>query len=309
MSTLKIRQKIKQLNNIDLDKNDYKFLVSQLRAASDGINMPIQFRSLEIYFRARVCNSMKIQKVTELGAPPATLITGYQRCNPPGVSMFYAASKRMTALLECDSKEGDTVYLGQWINNTYVPINRIFAQLNDELVEFSESDMHFHTYLETLFTRQIHKTFNIEYKLTAAAAELLTTRYFHKHTFQTHNGETETIDTDGTGGLSYPSVTNKSNSYNTVFHANFANKNLKLIHVTQLRITKKTDREYSVKIIDTANETLDGNILWLNSQHSIPKQDISSRTGIELISNGRDYIVPVYDTPLTDDNINRFLNE
>ncbi|QOJ23559.1 MAG: RES domain-containing protein [Gammaproteobacteria bacterium] len=307
MSTLKLRQKIKQLNSIDLDKVDYKYLVSLLWSASDGVQVPIQYKSIEIYFRARICNSKKIDKVSELGAPSADLITGYQRCNPPGIPMFYAASKRITALLECDVQEGDIVYLGQWINTAYVPINRIFSHSEMEMHNFSEIDILYHSFLETLFTRKIHKTFNVEYKLTAAATEALTTRYPKEETIKI-NGKIKNITIDGTGGLYYPSVTNKSNSYNTVFHANFANANLKLVHVTQLKITKKTDREYSIEIIDTTNETQDGNILWLGSRHSIPRQEIS-KVGVEFFCNGRDWIIPVRDIPLADDDISRFLNE
>lgn len=308
MSIFKLTQKIKQINRIDLDKADHKYLVSLLWSASDNIRMPLEYRGTEIYFRARVCNSKKIDKVSELGAPPAELITGYQRCNPPGISMFYGASKRITALLECDAQEGDILYLGQWINRTYVPINRIFSQSDTELQNFSEIDILFHSFLETLFTRQIHRTFNNEYKLTAAATEVLTTNYPENMPVQESNGETTVIQSEGTVGLSYPSVTNKSDSFNTVFHASFANKNFKLIHVTQLRVNRKTNREYSVEIIDTANETVDGNILWLNSNHSIPKQ-VTSGEGIEVYSNGRDWVIPVRDTPLTTEDINHFLNE
>jgi|CXWL01.1.fsa_nt_gi hypothetical protein len=239
MSIFQLRQKIKQLNRIDLDKADHKYLVSLIWSASTNVRMPLGYKGIETYFRARICNSKKIDKVSELGAPPAELITGYQRCNPPGVPMFYAASKRLTALLECNAQEEDIIYLGQWVNNNYAPINRIFSQSDAELQSFSEIDIIFHSYLETLFTRQIHKTFNNEYKLTAAATEVLTTNYPENIPFQTPDGKTTLIQTEGTAGLYYPSITNKSDSYNTVFHANFANANFKLIHVTQLKVTKK----------------------------------------------------------------------
>lgn len=310
MSSIKLIQIIRQINNIDLDKADYSYLVSLIRSASDKFSLRIMPIANKIYFRARICNSKNIDQVSELGAPTASQIGGFQRCNPPGVSMFYASSKRITTLLECDVKDGDIVYIGQWISKTLAPLNRVLTNPEDTESDVRTDTEHiFLTFIETLFTRQIHKTFSNSYKVTAAVTEVLTTGYPKKMSFIGRNNEEVIVETDGTGGLCYPSVTNISNSYNTVFHSSFTDTNFLLMHVTKLRVIKRTDKEFSVEIIDTANEIEAGKILWLNNNYSIPREPIEDKNGIILMTNGRNWVIPVRNNPLTAEDIKLFLYE
>lgn len=219
-TTVNIRNLIRTLNRLDLSCTDYPTLVSMFRDAIIGIRVSIGLSpSTELYFRARICNSPKPSEVHEIAAPPAEFVSGFQRCNPPKHSMFYSASKRLTALLECDVQPGDVVYLSQWANNKPTPRNRILLMDDEqEGVSLNANEQLLHSYIDTIFTRQIHETFSDAYKLTAALTEVLTTGF-------TPNGEHDIRD-DRTVGLIYPSVVDITGSYNTVFHAPFSSERL-----------------------------------------------------------------------------------
>ena len=66
MTEENIRDLITQLNRLDVDRADYKYIVSIFRRAIKGVKTNISYRSTELYFRARICNELKPSKVREL---------------------------------------------------------------------------------------------------------------------------------------------------------------------------------------------------------------------------------------------------
>jgi len=302
MTEENIRDLIKQLNRLDVDRADYKYIVSVFRRAIKGVRANISFRSTELYFRARVCNELKPSKVSELKAPPAELVKGFQRCNPPGAPMFYCAANRITALLECNVKEGDVVYLSQWAGREPAPVNTIMSSdtNNNFNMQMTAREINFYTYIDTIFTRPVHKTFSNVYKITSAATEVLTTGY--KSMKERYIGE------DGTVGILYPSVANIENSYNCAFHASFADSRMELLHVMELVVKSRDGKKVAVEVTDNAIEFLDGNIEWLNDSSSVPKRR-KNNDSLEFISNGRSWLIPISDTNPTSEEIDALMNE
>ena len=208
MSISELRRTIQRLNRLDLDHVDFLEIVSSLRAASKGIFASLyRGANTESYFRARVHNGEQLSNLNDFGAPPPELVKGFQRCNPPGAPMFYTASKRINALLECDVQQGDIVYLSQWCCKEPPPVNVVLSPLSHhDSNHGSTLDEVFYTFLDTIFTRPIHASFSNQYKLTAAAANVLTTGYLAHDAYD--------VRTDGTVGLLYSSVANAYSGYN-----------------------------------------------------------------------------------------------
>lgn len=300
MSNLDLRRTFQEFNRMDLARADYKSIVKKLREASKDTTIPL-ISSTGIYFRARICNSGEVDHISQLWAPPPSSVVGYQRCNPPGVPMFYAASNRQAALIEIGAQDEDLVFLSQWISKSPLPINRIFTpQLPEETKDLSPRDMLFNNYLDTLFTRQIHESFSDQYKLTAAATEVLTTK-FVEDSFSD-------VRMDGTVGLRYPSVADRFKSENTVFHADFARERLELIHVTKLKIVTNSTTNPKIVILDTVLETVDGSLIWQGSPNHIPLP-LKDRGRVTIIPNGRSWTVPVFQHPPSETDISKFLSE
>lgn len=302
MSTSELRRTIQHLNRLDVDQVEFLEIESLLRAASKGVSAPLyRAASTELYFRARVHNGEPLKRLSDFSAPPPELVNGFQRCNPPGAPMFYAASKRINALLECDVQPGDIAYLGQWICKEPPPVNMALSPLvHHDSSHSSTLDELFYTYLDTIFTRPIHETFSNQYKLTAAAAHVLTTRFIPH--------EANDVRADGTVGLRYSSVANISSGYNTAFHTHFATERLELLHVIRLRILSRSGKQIRLEILDNAVEHLDGDVLWLGQQHAIPKLRFSSKQ-LEFISNGRVWTIPVRTEPANEHEIEVLLHE
>jgi|CXWL01.1.fsa_nt_gi hypothetical protein len=301
MAEENIEMLIKRLNRLDVDSADYNFIVSIFRKAIEGARIRLSHRAFQLYFRARICNDAKPLKINELKAPPTEFVKGFQRCNPPGMPMFYSSSKRITALLECNVKAGDKVYLGQWLSRKPAPVIMIMSsEMDPELTELTQRESSLYAYIDTVFTRPIHETFSNAYKITSAVTEVLTTGYQEIKDFY--------IGEDYTVGILYPSVANIEDSYNCAFHANFASNRLELLHVMELVVKSRDGKKIAVEITDNAIEFLDGNIEWLNAPHAVPK--LRDRFDVLLIiSNGKSWVIPIRDTMPTPEEVDELLNE
>src|SRR5690606_26047269 len=128
------RQEIINLNRIDSKRASYDLLISTYRRITEGLQIVVGLAGGgELFYRVRVTNH-KPQKISDLQAPPIQNVLGYQRCNPPGIPMFYAASRRIVALQETRVKKGQIVYLSQWIAPNQIPVNRIFDSEENQKV-------------------------------------------------------------------------------------------------------------------------------------------------------------------------------
>ncbi len=301
MST-KIRDIIRELNRIDLETVEYQKVVEKIMPLVTQIPMFIQMsKSTELFFRSRICNNKGIECIDELFAPPNELVKGFQRCNPPHKSMFYSSSKRITTLLECNVKVGDIVYLSQWINKEPTPLNILLSHnIETNLQQISSEQEIITSYLDTIFTRPIHKSFSNAYKITAAITELITNNF--------KPNKDQDIRDDENVALVYPSILDIQGSYNTVFSPNLAKERLLPLHIMKLKVIEKNGRSIKVKIIDNAREVIEGKIIWLNDENKIPTL-ITNRNKLQFQWTGKVWSIPIQNSSVTQNEIEELLNE
>ncbi|WP_339540326.1 RES domain-containing protein [Pseudomonas sp. RA_5y_Pfl1_P24] len=297
ISRSEAREQIRKLNRIDPRSASYDSIRSTFNKITHGLNVVVGIAGGgEMFYRARVA-SKKPVKITELHAPPAHLVRGYQRCNPPLTPMFYAASQRAGALLETRVSEGDTVYLSQWIARDRIPVNRIFDSEENQAVNgmpaaaFSgPNDDLLLAYLDTQFTRRIHASFADDYKFTAAIAQFLTCNF--------HKDDEHTIRDDGHVALKYPSVLGLDTWHNTAMHAEFASKRLELLHVMELKVLSVNDSSIRVDILDTATTFEAGVICWSSDPSLVPTL-LEKNRAVPFIFDGRKWNLQLFEGPVT----------
>lgn len=220
-------------------------------------------RSSETLFRARVINEgAKPTMAAHMGAPPANLVPGFQRCNAPGQSVFYSSSRRMTALLECRVRPGDTVYLSQWMSRQPYPINLHFDAADHLASTRSAQAEALFSHFETLFSRRIAASFSDDYKFTAAIAELLTRGL--------PSASRLDIREDRSVALRYPSVVKYDDSINTSMSASMANDRLELVHVMELRIKDVFADAVKIDVLDNGFGRKNGLIEWTGVAANVP---------------------------------------
>lgn len=295
---------IKELNRLDLDKIEYGEVLEKIKPLVIQIPMFIQMsQSSKLYFRSRVCNYKEIDSINELLAPPKESVTGFQRCNSPGKSMFYSSSKRITTLLECNVGIGDIVYLSQWISKEPIPLNVLFSNNieNNSPKSTTSTEEIIINYLDTIFTRPIHKSFSNSYKLTSAITELITNKFKPSKALD--------IRDDKTMALLYPSILDISGSHNIVLPANLAKTRLQPVHIMKLKVIERDGRSIKVKIIDNGREVLDGKINWLKDETKIPLPIENKNKGLIVQWTGNSWSIPVGNSELTQEIIEKILNE
>ena len=296
LSTAEIRAKIRQLTRVNLKTAGYETIKSVFDSMLPGLLTEIKMTSGgELFYRARIgCEKPNI--VRQMMSPPAECVRSYQRCNAPGDPMFYSASKRATALLECGAKAGDTAYLGQWIGRQQIPINNIFYMSNDVGGhEISPKQDVILTFFETLFTRRIDKAFSDDYKLTAALTTILAGSFLGDNPFN--------IGADGRAGLRYPSVAHIDGGYNTAFYPEFAEERLEFLHLMEIKIADVSGENFAYEVADTAYVFDDGIIKWTGKPDLIPVPLSSDKHGVLFKFDGEKWRIQVRDTAPSPDDL------
>lgn len=307
-SRLQIRQEIKKLNRLDPRRALYSSINSTYTAITEGLRVVVGMAGGgELFYRVRRVKGAKPTRVVELQAPSPELVTGYQRCNPPRVPMFYAASQRKGALVEARVEAGEVVYLSQWIGRDRIPVNRIFDSDETQIGPgHSLSTIHgpnddiILAYFDTLFTKRIHSTFSDDYKFTAAIAQQLTTKFPYNELHDIHN--------DGFVALKYPSVLGTDTFHNTAMHASFASERLEILHAMEICIHKADEKSTLVDILDTAIHFDDGNIHWSGNPNHIP-EILGATRSVPFIFDGSRWNLKLHDGVITPEYIKLLMED
>lgn len=306
LSRLEIRQEIKKLNRLDPTQAAYAAISATYVRITTGLHIVVgKAGGGELFYRVRRTGGSKPSNISELQAPPARFVTGYQRCNPPGVPMFYAASRRVGALVEARVEVGEKVYLSQWIGREQIPVNRIFDSEENQVVPgIDMTTMHgpnddlVLTYLDTQFTKRIHSTFADDYKFTSAIAQQLTAQFppndFHD------------IRRDGFVALKYPSVLGLETSHNTAMHASFAAERLELLHVMELRVISCGGADVVVEVTDTAVGGEGDAIRWTGDPTLLPTLLEKGRS-VPFIFDGTKWNLQLHQGPANADYISALM--
>lgn len=302
-NTVEIRKKIKWLNRQDPSKQNFEQLKKTYREVLKGLVIPVMGAPAhEFYFRARVNLNKRPDNVKEFMAPPPELVDGYQRCNGPSTPMMYTASRRKTALLECGVKDGDVAYLSQWIAKSAIPTNMMLipSEIHNHEKLKTRLQEHIYSYVDTLFTRRIDKSFSDDYIFTAAISDMLC-----------RNFESETIvakGSDNSIAFRYPSIVDIENSYNTVFTDVFSRQWLELCHLMEVRVIQSGVNGFEIEVLDNATDFSSGQIHWSGDQSKTPTV-VDQNGGVAFTSDGKIRRLVTNSVPHTADSLRALFDD
>lgn len=242
------REIIRQLNRLNLDTADYRHTQFLIKRLIHGLAFRAITPGLQIHLYRGVIYQSKPLETKYLRYPPNNLALNFQRCNPPGKSMFYCSPDSAAVFYELNVKPGDLVYLSAWSVIREFLLNQISPQ-NDEGVSSSVKEV-ISTYFETKFSQPVHETYSSQYKITSAIAEKLC------------SGEM----IDGTsmflGGLTYPSVAHPARSENVAIQPHVVDLCLRLDYVEELLVTSVDGYKIGYERKDFSSRFEDNNINW-----------------------------------------------
>ncbi|WP_207552662.1 hypothetical protein, partial [Chromobacterium violaceum] len=248
-----VQQRLTELNRIDLARADYDYLLKQIGLLMEGVLVQAFTPQLGTVLYRGVPYENKPMATSFLGAPPAEIVTGFQRCNPPGKPMFYASIDPNAIFAELDAKVGSKIYLSTWtvVENFYY--FRIPPRANEES-QSSPAYAKTETFFETRFAQPIHETFSEQYKLTAAIAEQLSGKPVVPRV--------PIRQMPKLAAVAYPSVAHKGRPDNIAIRPEVAASCLKLENVTELIIVDRETDSWSVEAIDFSAGFSNGVISW-----------------------------------------------
>lgn len=207
--------------------------------------------------RARVCNRLP-EHLSEIGPPPADVVSSFGRANFPRQTVLYASMGRNAPFFEVDARVGDKVVLSVWeiakpltlLPMGYIP--EVFQQNGSERELPSElaSIVHtpqlqlLHHFLNEQFCRIVDSSNSHEYKISATFAQMA---YRSK---KLH-------------GILYPSLAMFANGDNVALRRDVISRGIvKLRWIEWIEITAREDKKYSVKTLLHAERFNRGRICW-----------------------------------------------
>jgi len=243
----KVREIIKNLNQMDLDQADFDHIKKQIGYLMTGLQMKMVTPHKDSRLYRGVIYKEKPTKTNFLGYPPATLITDFQRCNSPGNSMFYCSVDPSAVYYELGVRPGDKVYVSKWSVLQDFFLNRIAPRDEDETDDLVGGVVL--TFFETKFSQPIHETYSSQYKITSAISEKMTSgKLMDEHRIL--------------GGLTYPSVTHPNRSENVAIRAAVVDQFLHLDYVEEILIADVQGKNISYTCTDFSSKFDGGNIVW-----------------------------------------------
>lgn len=241
------REIIRQLNRLNLETADYGNLKNLVGRLIYGIPMMAITPHEETRFYRGVVHKAKPAETKQLGYPPSVLTVNFQRCNPPGKSMFYCSPDPAAVFYELHVQPGDAVYLSKWSLANKFFVNRI-APRGDEGPRSAVREI-ISTYFETKFSQPVHETYSSQYKITSSISETLSTGNVI--------GGTAPI-----GGLTYPSVVHPNRSENIAVQPHIVDQCLRLDYVEELLVTAVDGYIIRYDRKDFSSNFEDGKIHW-----------------------------------------------
>lgn len=217
------REIIRQLNRLNLETADYENLKGLAARLIYGVPMMAITPHEETRFYRGIVYTAKPDEAKQLGYPPSASTVNYQRCNPPGKSMFYCSPDPAAVFYELHVRPGDVIYLSKWSLVSKFFVNRI-APRGDEGPRSAVRDI-VSTYFETKFSQPVHETYSSQYKITSAISETLS------------SGNVIAGPPIPIGGLTYPSVAHPNRSENIAVQPHIADQCLRLDYVEELLVT------------------------------------------------------------------------
>ncbi|MBY4715846.1 hypothetical protein [Burkholderia cepacia] len=247
IKSVEARRIIGQLNRMNLDKVEYNYIKNLIARLTVGLKMRGVTPHMDSRLYRGVVFREKPSKVGFLGYPPASIVTNFQRCNPPSNPMFYCSVDPSAIYYELGVQPGDKVFLSKWSVSQEFFINRIAPPDEDDMSDLVRDIVL--TFFETKFSQPIHETYSSQYKITSAISEKLSSGELI--------GDHRVI-----GAVSYPSVVHPSRSENLAIRTAVVDKCLQLDYVEEILVTNVQGNTISVDRTDFSSNFDGDNIIW-----------------------------------------------
>ena len=277
---------IRQLNGMNFDEIEFPYVKKIVGELKGGV--PLLLRDMTFdrpIFRA-VIHARKPTLASFLGHPPKELVTGYQRCNPPGEPVFYEALDPATPLFEVNPRPGDRVYRSKWSLEGEVTVFQTsgWGEVEGEFPLLGNpGSQQVMSYIDTVFSAPIPHTFSTRHKVTAALVSSL-------------RGRIQNKPSSRLGVVTYPSVADPDKGVNISIQPEIVSDQLTLDWVEELVIedpklnpapNAEPGKLMVFSSVDFANEFTDGEVLWKNRGKRFPGEETG--TVVEYHRQGDPY--------------------
>lgn len=257
-----IREAIAAVERLDLSAVSIEEIKDQLTSVFRGyvVSTPVFDPGLTLY-RARILPE-KPELLSDIAAPPPTLVSHSQRCNRAGESMFYSSSARNAPFFERHAKPGQNVVLSKWRTTERLLVNNVgyttetFGRLQStrDCPQWhrgsppprlsSEANVLISEFLASTFSADIPEGSEDRYKLTIAITEKL-------------------ISTGMFGGLIYPTIPMNGNADNFALKPKFVSTGLTFVRAEYIAIDSIEGKKMAVRYLDIATDVSDsGRLTW-----------------------------------------------
>jgi hypothetical protein len=251
---------INPFEGVEVENADIEELVARLTPLFRGLEIRAPIVDVGTkFFRARRVRD-RVSSVSEVGMPPASLITVLGRLNGIGEQVGYFSMSRRSAYFEVHPKAGEFIILSRWIaesNLTFLHVgyqSDIFSSMKSsrtgseydwasETRQSSDHNQEIYDFLSSELTKTVDPGNECEYKTTIAIARKFFGGGLHD-------------------GLLYPSIAMKANADNAALKKESVRK-LRLYAVEYNHVTAVNGMEITSDLVDSSvtwDET--GKITW-----------------------------------------------
>ncbi len=269
LTTATVAEITKRINRLRLDTENYEEVRTGIRTFfKSGIDAHgITLNPKQKLFRGVSYND-KPTTVDKLGAPPANIVTGFQRCNRPNSPMFYCATGIGPVFYELQPSVGDKVYVSKW--SVIKPDFCVGYISPPDLSKFDHFLTAIYLFFDTKFMEPIHDDFSYRYKITAAITDF----FVHENLYEPK------IE-----GVQYTSAAYPGGAENLALLPSVVSKYLSLDYVEEWVIKQISKNGFVASADDIASNFDDGKIHWegRSKEWIIPSKSICN---FEMGPNG-----------------------
>ncbi|MFS2035732.1 RES domain-containing protein [Polaromonas sp. CT11-55] len=244
----KARELIRQLNRMDLERADFGYIKEQVSKLFVGLQLRAFMPRKDVRLYRGVRYKEKPTLKSQLGYPPEHLVVNFQRCNPPGMPVFYCSPDPGAVFFELNVQPGECFYISKWSVCEDFYVIQMAPEVEDGEGNYL-SDM-VSTFFETKFLQPIHATYSSQYKITAAIAERM---------MQGTIDESSDVEV---GGMTYPSVSHPGRSDNLAIRSAIVDSCLRLDYVEEIFVKDIRGTQIDFERRDFSSKFLNGNIEW-----------------------------------------------
>ena len=130
LSPTEAQKIIHELNSLNLETVDYRYVKNLVLKLKVGVTFSGVITNVRHRFYRGIIHKEKPILTKFLSYPPATLVTNFQRANPPGQPMFYCSVNPGISFFELNLSPGDKLYLSKW--SAHHPFGAVTVDIDED---------------------------------------------------------------------------------------------------------------------------------------------------------------------------------